>query len=106
MNIEKSLQSKEEYKIKATFVTLAIPKSDISVEFEGESILHFIQWGVHGWRLHIRDKQKSNIDFLFDELALLREEKPNGGWKNDYTRFYDFYKDGKVVANIGFDSKK
>ena len=79
MNIEKSLQSKEEYKIKATFVSLEIPKSDVSVEFEGESILHFIQWGDHEWRLHITDKQKSNIDFLFDELVLLREEKPDGG---------------------------
>lgn len=107
MNIEKSLQSKKEYKIKATFVSLEIPKSDISVEFEGESILHFIQWGGDQlWRLHITDAQKSNIDFLFEELALLREEKPDGGWKNDYTRFYEFYKDGKVVARIGFDSKK
>lgn len=53
MNIEKSLKSKEEYKIKATFVSFEIPKSDVSVEFEGESILHFIQWGDHEWRLHI-----------------------------------------------------
>lgn len=106
MNVEKILQSKEEYKIKATFVSLEIPKSDIMVEFEGESLLHFIKWRNQTWRLHITDEQKSNIDFEFDELALVREEKPDGGWKNDYTRFFDFYKDGKLVANIGFDSKK
>ena len=106
MNIEKSLLSKEEYKIKATFVSLEIPKSEVSVEFEGESILHFIKWGEQIWRLHITDKQKSNIDFVFDEIALVREENPDGGWKNDYTRVFEFYKDGKVVANIAFDSKK
>lgn len=79
MKAEKILQSsKEEYKIKATFVSLEIPNSDISVEFEGESILHFIKWGDQLWRLHIRDKQKSNIDFVFDEIDLVREEKPDG----------------------------
>ena len=36
---------------------------------------------------------------------ILQSSKPDGGWKNDYTRVYEFYKDGKVVANIGFDSK-
>lgn len=101
-----TILSKEEYKIKATFVSLEIPNSDISVEFEGESILHFVKWDDQIWRLHITDKQKSNIDFVFEEFVLVRELKPDGGWKNDYTREFEFYKDGKVVANVAFDSKK